>query len=63
MRPNNLSSYLTKLGSIITALADLINTFTLASYVSIFFLPPKNRRTLKTEIADIQKKKRYIHNR
>ncbi len=29
---NNLSSYLTKLGSIITALADLINTFTLASY-------------------------------
>jgi len=32
MRPNNLSSYLTKLGSIITALADLINTFTLASY-------------------------------
>ncbi len=37
MRPNNLSSYLTKLGSIITALADLINTFTLASYASIYF--------------------------
>ncbi len=33
---NNLSSYLTKLGSIITALADLINTFTLASYGAIY---------------------------
>jgi len=32
---NNLSSYLTKLGSIITALADLINTFTLASYATV----------------------------
>jgi len=37
MRPNNLSSYLTKLGSIITALADLINTFTLASYGTNIF--------------------------
>ncbi len=31
--------------------------------ICVNFLPPKNRRTLKTEIADIQKKKRYIHNR
>jgi len=42
MRPNNLSSYLTKLGSIITALADLINTFTLASYAAQALLDKKN---------------------
>ncbi|OQB69707.1 MAG: hypothetical protein BWX91_00159 [Spirochaetes bacterium ADurb.Bin133] len=53
MRPNNLSSYLTKLGSIITALADLINTFTLAPYVSIYYLSGSIFYALGSNISNL----------